>query len=214
MEKDYKPHPLHDEQEVAEITLDVAKEFVLLVYENLAKTWWWEGLAISANINHDPTNPFRYILYQTKMTSKSSLPGQTLPPYKLGYLEIRSIKDQPKPVVVRLVCGWRPVLSFWQELGTILKRELPVSKAEPPDKLLESQMTQPTLVDSTIPWESIEDHGVDKIILKFWHQRLSPKEIAKQISRDPKTIRNTLSRLRKKYGEDVVPTAEQLKKRL
>jgi hypothetical protein len=62
-------------------------------------------------------------------------------------------------------------------------------------------------------WEMIEDHLWDRQALELWHRGYTCKEIFDQThvaSED--RIRNRLTELRNKYGEEVVPTDEQRRK--
>lgn len=49
----------------------------------------------------------------------------------------------------------------------------------------------------------------DLKILNLWRQGVSAAEIGEQVFRSPKTIQNIVTRLRSKYGDDVVPRRRQ-----
>jgi hypothetical protein len=62
------------------------------------------------------------------------------------------------------------------------------------------------------PWEQIDDEGWNRLAVRLWWQGLNNQSIANQITREhnleglsSKTVRNRISKLRRKYGEDVVP---------
>jgi len=56
------------------------------------------------------------------------------------------------------------------------------------------------------PWEEIEDHGADRDIIKMWYENKTVKEIATAIGPNHRTITNIISRLRVKYGKNIVTT--------
>jgi len=66
--------------------------------------------------------------------------------------------------------------------------------------------------DSNKPWLRVPDVGWHRQALELWWTGYTIPEIAKKISFDGKTIRNMFSLLRKQFGHEVVPTAEELRK--
>ena len=124
IDQEKKKVVLHDEDEVAVFRLDIASEFVLQIYRNLASYWWWDGLNIKAQVDQDPSNPNQYNLHQTEESGEYDPLKYPRKPRKLGYLVITRVdNDNHKPVDVKLICSWSSVLSFWKELESILKRE-------------------------------------------------------------------------------------------
>jgi hypothetical protein len=113
---------LHEETELAKFRLAIDKASVLLIYRNLAKFWWWEGLAIKAVVDEDPQEPNRFILHQTFDSQEYDPLQSSIKPYKLGYMEISNVVEgKSKLIDLRLVCSWEPVKSFWKELETNLR---------------------------------------------------------------------------------------------
>ena len=99
----------------------------------------------------------------------------------------------------------------WDRVGKVVQdiifraKQMEFEITVVPDK----PMTQST--DSA--WLIVEDHGADRLIAQLWYEKKTSKDIAMALGRDPRTITNTLSRLRGKYGEDAIPTNEQRWKR-
>jgi hypothetical protein len=69
------------------------------------------------------------------------------------------------------------------------------------------------------PWEQIEDKSWNRLAVQLWWQGLNNQSIANQIKREhnleelsSKTVRNRISKLRQKYGEDIVPLDTTLRK--
>jgi hypothetical protein len=118
---------LHEETEIANFRLNTDMDSVLLIYRNLAKSWWWEGLAIEAVVEEDPQKQNRFFLHQTIDSPEFDQPHSYKEPYKLGYMEISfMVGGVIKPLDLRLVCSWQAVVSFWKELETILRKEFRV----------------------------------------------------------------------------------------
>jgi hypothetical protein len=66
--------------------------------------------------------------------------------------------------------------------------------------------TTPTGSESVRPWEMIPDVGNNRMLLQLWHEKYPVAEIATRIgARQPKTVYNRVTELRKLYGEDIVP---------
>jgi len=61
------------------------------------------------------------------------------------------------------------------------------------------------------PWDRVPDRSWDREALELWWQGCTVPGIAGRLHLSPKTVRNKLSSLRKRYGESVVPTADQLR---
>ena len=119
--------PMHEEQEITKLRLDIFEDFILVIYRNFAAHWWWEGLNIKSAIDLDPVFPNRHLLHQTEDSGEYDPILYPTKPYKLGYLElIRVVQGEAKPVDVRLVCAWNTVQGFWKELEQVLRREFPV----------------------------------------------------------------------------------------
>lgn len=72
--------------------------------------------------------------------------------------------------------------------------------------------TQPTWSEGQEPWNRVSDHGWDRDALDLWWQGLTVPEIAARLHLGEKTVRNRLTALRKIHGEEIVPTAKQLRK--
>lgn len=69
------------------------------------------------------------------------------------------------------------------------------------------------------PWEQIDDEGWNRLAVRLWWEGLNNQSIANQITREhnleglsSKTVRNRISKLRRKYGEDIVPLDTTLRK--
>lgn len=59
----------------------------------------------------------------------------------------------------------------------------------------------------------IDDHGYDRALLELWWKGHTAGEIAARLSSvTEKTVRNRLTLLRQKYGEEIVPYKKQLRK--
>lgn len=63
-------------------------------------------------------------------------------------------------------------------------------------------------------WEEVADHYFDRTIVELWWGGATNSEIGKKLNLAPRTVTNSLSRLRGKYGEDIVPTNEQRRRKL
>jgi hypothetical protein len=62
------------------------------------------------------------------------------------------------------------------------------------------------------PWDMIQNlSDDDRILLQFLCAGLNDFEIARKFAVTEKTIQNSLSKLRRKYGKDMVPTRRMLK---
>ncbi|MCX6083080.1 MAG: hypothetical protein NTW32_26425 [Chloroflexi bacterium] len=131
---------LHEDKEVSTLTIDMAGAYVLVPYRGLAKNWWWDSLGIKAEVEDLPDKNNRYELYQLTDSQEYNPIMYPDKPRRLGYLEINNINsDQLKPINVRLVCSWTVVLSFWQQLDLILRRDFPVITtqiSDMPDQVL------------------------------------------------------------------------------
>ncbi len=55
------------------------------------------------------------------------------------------------------------------------------------------------------PWEKIPDHRYDRKLLEYWLADYTAEDIGRILDRKPGTILNRLVKLRKKYGEEIVP---------
>jgi len=62
------------------------------------------------------------------------------------------------------------------------------------------------------PWEKIPNHKWDRQALELWHQGHTCSEIGMRVETEGKTVLNRLSVLRRQFGTDIVPTADQLRK--
>jgi len=56
--------------------------------------------------------------------------------------------------------------------------------------------------------EKIQDNNLDRIILRRWLEGAKAKKIGREIERADRTVYNTLTRLRGKYGREIVPRNE------
>lgn len=63
------------------------------------------------------------------------------------------------------------------------------------------------------PWEKIKNKNWDRLALKMWWEGNSRKEIARKVSVSARRVTNRLSELRQMYGDEIVPTHEQRRKR-
>jgi hypothetical protein len=69
--------------------------------------------------------------------------------------------------------------------------------------------------ESSLPlWERIPDHLSDRLIVRLWNEGKSNIEIAPHVFLKPRSVTNVLSRLRDMYGEDIVLTNSERRKRL
>lgn len=62
------------------------------------------------------------------------------------------------------------------------------------------------------PWTQVPDVGWDRQALKLWWAGYTVPQIAARLHLNEKTVRNRLSTLRQIYPEEIVPTANQLRK--
>ncbi len=67
--------------------------------------------------------------------------------------------------------------------------------------------------NSLKPWEKVPDHYSDREIVELWHKGFTNSEIGKKIGLQPRTVTNTISKLRDKYGKNIVPTNEQRRRK-
>jgi hypothetical protein len=131
----------------------------------------------------------------------------------IGFTPLAHIITQPYPShLVVFIEGIAGQEKNWSKVENLVKKifsQMELMKFE-----IESVMPASLLPKSAFPvWEQIEDRASDRIILKLWHEQRSAKAIAQKISLSPDTVRNTLTALRTKYGEGIVPYAEQQKKK-
>ena len=102
---------------------------------------------------------------------------------------------------------------FVSELYRLRDRYAEASKHRVEDALLQgAEKTEPARSPDYKPWTQVADHGWDRHALELWWQGLTVPEIAGRLHLGEKTIRNRLTAMRKIYGENVVPTARQLRK--
>ncbi len=81
--------------------------------------------------------------------------------------------------------------------------EFKLKEVEPPELLPKSMLKL---------WEQIKDHGNNRGILELWHDEHTYKEIADKLGLEAGSVANTLSALRKEYGEEIVPKKEQIRR--
>ena len=129
----------------------------------------------------------------------------------IGFTPLAHIITQPYPShLVVFIEGIAGQEKNWSKVENLVKKifsQMELMKFE-----IESVTPASLLPKGAIPvWEQIEDHASDRTILKLWHDKLSVKEIAQKIGLSPDTVRNILTNLRTKYGEDIVPYVEQQK---
>jgi len=64
------------------------------------------------------------------------------------------------------------------------------------------------------PWEQIDDHLWDRKALEMWWEGYENSDIAKKVGVTPRAVTNSISFLRSKYGEEIVPKNASRKKYL
>jgi len=66
--------------------------------------------------------------------------------------------------------------------------------------------------DDVPSWERIPEHAWDRQALKLWWEGFTSPEIGLQVNVTGDRVRNRLSELRKKHGNEIVPTDEERKR--
>lgn len=79
---------------------------------------------------------------------------------------------------------------------------------EPPDEKITSNENK-----ERYPWDQLDISDRNKKVLKYWHEGKTNNQIGAIDGREKKTISNVISTLRKKYGEDIVITHDERKRR-
>ena len=99
----------------------------------------------------------------------------------------------------------------WKKVEDVVQEV--IFKAEQMGFRITALPKKPLLQSTDKPWEVVEDHLSDRIIVKLWHGGYRNSEIGKKVNLAPETVTNVLSTLRKRYGTDVVPTNDQRRKK-
>ncbi len=89
-----------------------------------------------------------------------------------------------------------------EKLGWFSLREIPELPA--PIEIKPKPQTQESAPITEV-WMSIPDVGANRDILRHWHQGLTCEQIAVRVSLTEKTVLNRINKLRKQYGNEVVP---------
>jgi DNA-binding CsgD family transcriptional regulator len=94
--------------------------------------------------------------------------------------------------------------------------ELMPTKTSSGEEIADNKLGSPDNISQSLdkPWEKIPDHYADRQIVELWHKGFTNSEIGDKVGLAPRTVTNRLSKLRKEYGEDIVPTDEQRRKKL
>lgn len=120
-----------------------------------------------------------------------SMPWGT-PDVYYGHIEIVPMYFyHDTPLVIRLYCSHPKYLTIWGGLGNSFRSKLKVSDG------IEGL--------STTPWTLIPDNGSDRKILELFCKDYDFESIAKRVGYAVQTVYNKLGKLRKKYGEKLVP---------
>ena len=120
-------------------------------------------------------------------------------------------QDYPEHVVV-FIRGIGNDSNDWEEVIKLVKEI--IRKAEQLKFKITSLPKDLATESTSSLWEKIKDHLSDRMIVRLWNEGKSNSEIAPHVFLKPRSVTNVLSRLRDKYGEDIVLTNSERRKRL
>jgi hypothetical protein len=121
-------------------------------------------------------------------------------------------QDYPEYVVIFII-ELEDNSEDWENVKELV-REI-ILKAEKLKFKFTLVLPQDIMPEDPLPaWERIPDHYADRMILELWISGLTNTEIAPKVTLSPRAVTNTISRLRHDYGKDIVPKAEERRKRL
>lgn len=99
---------------------------------------------------------------------------------------------------------WEKVIKLVQEIIARMKiLDINIQSVEPKTLLSGSSLS---------PWKQITDRSFNRKILELWWRGLKNSEIASKVGLSKERVTNILSDLRQEYGEEIVPTKDQLRK--
>lgn len=101
-----------------------------------------------------------------------------------------------------------PLADFWER-----SEEENIDQITPTVEVVEEERDLKTEKQQN-PWDVIDNHKWDQDALRMWWDGSTNKTIGKAVSVAPRTVTNQLCILRKKYGEEIVPTDDQRKERI
>lgn len=139
---------------------------------------------------------------------------QTYPSQLVVFIEVEELQEDNWPKVeniVQKIISQMELMKF--EIESVVPsdfraKSLQISPMEKLSKVAKSKSPR-----SVEPWEKIEDHASNREILRLWHQEQINSEIGMRVNLSKRSVTNIISMLRKKYGNEIVLTNEERKRK-
>jgi hypothetical protein len=187
-----------------QFALQASLDYVL-AWAECTPFWWGHGRGqFSIMLDYKGRHPLlslwfvdlvgRYHPYKNNRTHYLGVMGiLTLVPFAENGVEVRAewhgrgMREQFNQVLRALRARWR---------------EWPAADAVEGDA---SAIASQVPAQNMRPWEQVPDVGHNRKMLELWHAGDTGRQIGNRIGRTQKTVQNDISRLRKAFGEQIVP---------